>query len=72
MDSPRWPDWRRLLVLYWITSLVEGIGVAQIYAFMPTRLSEVGMSDADIGHVLGLLFSSRCGASGRTSTAARR
>jgi len=51
------PDWRRLLVLYWITSVVEGIGVAQIYAFMPKRLAEVGMSDADIGHVLGLLFS---------------
>jgi MFS family permease len=57
MDSPSRPDWRRLLVLYWITSVVEGIGVAQIYAFMSTRLSEVGMSDADIGHVLGLLFS---------------
>ena len=50
-------DWRRLLILYWITSVVEGIGVAQIYAFMPTRLAEVGMSDADIGRVLGLLFS---------------
>jgi MFS family permease len=50
------PEWRRLLVLYWITSVVEGIGVAQIYAFMPKRLAEVGMSDADIGHVLGLLF----------------
>lgn len=57
MDSPSRPDWRRLLVLYWITSVVEGIGVSQIYAFLPTRLAEVGMSKADIGHVLGLLFS---------------
>ena len=57
MGSTSRHDWRRLLVLYWITSVVEGIGVAQIYAFMPTRLAEVGMSDADIGRVLGLLFS---------------
>ena len=48
------PDWRSLLALYWVTSFVEGLGVAQIYAFLPNRLSEVGVRDADIGHLVGV------------------
>ena len=48
-------DWRTLLSLYWITSFVEGAGVAQVYAFLPNRLAEVGMSTADIQHFVGLL-----------------
>ncbi|MGA3056761.1 MAG: MFS transporter [Candidatus Limnocylindrales bacterium] len=48
------PDWRSLLALYWITSFVEGLGVSQIYAFLPNRLSEVGVSSADVGHLVGL------------------
>ena len=42
------PDWRLLLALYWITSFVEGYGVAQVYAFLPNRLQEVGMAKPDI------------------------
>ncbi len=49
------PDWRPLLAVYWLTSFVEGLGVAQIYAFMPNRLLEVGVAAADIPRLVGLL-----------------
>jgi DHA1 family multidrug resistance protein-like MFS transporter len=55
MGRPGQPDWRLLLSLFWITSFVEGYGVAQVYAFLPNRLQEVGMSDADIARFVGLL-----------------
>ncbi len=48
-------DWRLLLTLYWITSFVEGFGVAQVYAFLPNRLQEVGMSTPDIDRFVGVL-----------------
>jgi MFS family permease len=49
------PDWRPLLAIYWVTSFVEGLGVNQIYAFMPNRLREVGVAAADIPHFVGIL-----------------
>jgi MFS family permease len=51
------PDWRSLLALYWVTSFVEGLGVSQIYAFLPNRLVEVGVPSPDVGHLVGLLGS---------------
>ena len=51
------PDWHLLLGLYWITSFIEGFGVAQVYAFLPNRLQEVGMSTPDIERFVGLLGS---------------
>ncbi|HEX9044601.1 MAG TPA: hypothetical protein VF802_06205, partial [Candidatus Limnocylindrales bacterium] len=50
IHRPPAEDWRRLLVLYWITSLVEALGVSQIYAFLPIRLAEMGMPQPDIPH----------------------
>jgi MFS family permease len=50
-------DWHSLLALYWITSFVEGLGVSQIFAFLPNRLTEVGVPSADVGHLVGLLGS---------------
>ena len=50
-------DWHSLLALYWITSFVEGLGVAQIYAFLPNRLTEVGVPSADVGQLVGVLGS---------------
>src|ERR1700690_3098780 len=41
MRRPGQQDWRLLLAMYWITSFVEGFGVAQVYAFLPNRLAEV-------------------------------
>ena len=57
MSLPAAPYWRRLLVLYWITSFVEGLGVAQIYAFLPNRLLEVGVAAPDVPHFVGWLGS---------------
>ena len=55
MRRPGQSDWRLLLTLFWITSFVEGYGVAQVYAFLPDRLQEVGMSTPDIERFVGIL-----------------
>lgn len=55
MHSRPAPDWRSLLALYWVTSFVEGLGVSQIYAFLPNRLTEVGLNSAEVGHFVGVL-----------------
>ena len=55
-DRPA-PDWRPILAMYWLTSFVEGLGVNQIYAFLPNRLREVGLAAADVPHFVGLLGS---------------
>jgi MFS family permease len=47
-------DWRRLLAVFWVTSLVEGLGVAQIFAFMPTYLGTMGLPEADRLHFVGV------------------
>jgi MFS family permease len=39
-------DWRLLLAVFFVTSLVEGLGVSQIYAFMPSYLSQMGVPEA--------------------------
>jgi len=57
MHSRQPQGWRPLLAVYWFASFVEGLGVSQIYAFMPNRLAEVGVPAADIGHYVGLLGS---------------
>jgi MFS family permease len=49
------PDWRPLLAVYWITSFVEGLGVSQIFAFLPNRLTEVGLPLAEVPHFVGVL-----------------
>ncbi|MGD0248423.1 MAG: MFS transporter [Candidatus Limnocylindrales bacterium] len=51
------PDWRSVLALYWIASFIEGLGVAQIYAFLPNRLTEVGVAAPDVGPLVGILGS---------------
>jgi len=43
--------------MYWLTSFIEGLGVNQIYAFLPNRLREVGLAAADVPHFVGLLGS---------------
>ena len=39
-------DWRILLAVFWVTSMVEGLGVSQIFALLPTYLREMGVPDA--------------------------
>jgi DHA1 family multidrug resistance protein-like MFS transporter len=40
-------DWRRVLVVFWITQLVESLGVSQVYALLPAYLRELGVPEAD-------------------------
>jgi len=53
-------DWRILVAVFWITSLIEGAGVSQIFALLPTYLREMGVPEADrlpfIGIFGALLF----------------
>jgi MFS family permease len=47
-------DWRLLLAVFCITSMVESLGVSQIFAFAPAYLSQMGVADADRLHFIGL------------------
>lgn len=53
-------DWRVLVVVFWITSLVEGIGVSQIFAFLPAYLRDMGVPEDDrlafVGLFTALIF----------------
>jgi MFS family permease len=55
VNPPKPQGWRSLLVVYWLASYIEGLGVSQNYAFLPNRLSEVGVPPDQIGHLVGLL-----------------
>lgn len=57
MSSRPAQDWRVLLAVYGITSTIEAIGVSQIFAFLPIRLREVGLPEADIPAFTGLFTS---------------
>ncbi|HEX5465670.1 MAG TPA: MFS transporter [Candidatus Limnocylindrales bacterium] len=41
------PGWPWLLFAYWITSVVEGLGVSQVFAFLPAYLQSMGLSKED-------------------------
>jgi DHA1 family multidrug resistance protein-like MFS transporter len=47
-------DWRVLLVIFCITSAVEGLGVNQIFAFAPAYLTAMGVADADRLRFIGI------------------
>ena len=47
-------DWRALVVVFWITSMVEGIGVSQIFALLPAYLSSMGVPEDDRLAFVGL------------------
>jgi len=51
------PDWRRILAVYWITTLVEGAGVAQVFALLPQLLSSMGITGSDRLGFVGLFGS---------------
>jgi hypothetical protein len=44
-------DWRVIVAIFWITSMVEGLGVSQVFAFLPSYLRGVARADRrrDIG-----------------------
>lgn len=50
-------DWRVLLAIFWLTSMVEGLGVSQIFALLPAYLSEMGVAETDRLGFVGLFGS---------------
>ncbi|MCU0483056.1 MAG: hypothetical protein MUC54_02095, partial [Chloroflexi bacterium] len=50
-------DWRSLLLVYGITSTIEALGVSQIFAFLPLRLSEVGLPADQVATFTGVFTS---------------
>ena len=53
-------SWIPLVAVFWVTSMVEGLGVSQVFALLPSQLSTLGVPDADrlsfIGLFSALLF----------------
>jgi len=47
-------DWRVLVAIFWATSMVEGIGVSQIFAELPTYLRQMGVDQTDRLAFIGL------------------
>jgi MFS family permease len=50
-------DWWIVVTIFWITSLVEGLGVSQVFAFLPSYLREMGVAEADRLPFVGLFGS---------------
>jgi DHA1 family multidrug resistance protein-like MFS transporter len=51
------PDWRRIVAVFWITSMVEGLGVSQVFALLPQQLSTMGVTGSDRLAFVGLFGS---------------
>ncbi|HYH93332.1 MAG TPA: MFS transporter [Candidatus Saccharimonadales bacterium] len=47
-------DWRILVVVFWVTSMVEGLGISQIFALIPTSLRQMGVPEDDRLAFVGL------------------
>ncbi len=57
-EPPRPPQgWRSLLVVYGLVSTIEALGISQVFAFLPLRLREVGLPEAQIATFTGLFSS---------------
>ena len=50
-------DWRLLLLVFFLTSMVEGIGVSQVFAFLPEYLKQMGVTGEDRLRFVGLFSS---------------
>ncbi|MCC7018120.1 MAG: MFS transporter [Ardenticatenales bacterium] len=47
-------DWRVLLGVYWITSFIEAATFSQVLAFLPSYLTQMGVSEAERLRFVGL------------------
>ncbi len=47
-------DWRQIVLVFWLTSMVEGLGVSQVFSFLAPYLRIVGVPDADRAPFVGL------------------
>ena len=43
--------------MFWVTQLVESLGMSQVFALMPAHLHELGVADADRVAFVGLFNS---------------
>ena len=50
-------DWRILLVVFWVTSMVESLGISQIFALIPTYLRQMGVPEDERLAIVGLFSS---------------
>jgi MFS family permease len=50
-------SWRALLVAFSIVSMVEGIGVSQVFALLPSQLTAMGVPDSERLSFVGLFSS---------------
>jgi MFS transporter, DHA1 family, multidrug resistance protein len=50
-------DWRVLVAIFWTVQLVEGAGVSQIFALLPSYLRELGVAEGDRLPFVGLFSS---------------
>jgi DHA1 family multidrug resistance protein-like MFS transporter len=56
-ERPPRSDWRFLLVIFWITSLVETAGMGQVFAFLPTYVGQMGVTGNDRLTFVGIFSS---------------
>lgn len=53
-------DWRIPVTAFWVTSMVEGLGVSQIFALLPVYLRDMGVAETDrlafVGLFTALIF----------------
>ncbi|MFN8630641.1 MAG: MFS transporter, partial [Chloroflexota bacterium] len=58
-SSPRtaMAGWQRLVAVYWVTQLVESMGMSQVFALLPAHLRELGVPEADRVAFVGLFSS---------------
>ncbi|MEA2520284.1 MAG: transporter, family, multidrug resistance protein [Chloroflexota bacterium] len=47
-------DWKRVVIVFWVTSMIEGLGVSQVFSFLAPYLRIVGVPDADRAPFVGL------------------
>ena len=47
-------DWRLIVAVFWVTSMIESLGVSQIFALVPSYLREMGVPEADRLPFVGL------------------
>ena len=55
--GPPADDWKVIVAIFWVTSMVEGLGVSQIFAFVPLYLREMGVAEPDRLRFVGIFGS---------------
>jgi len=65
-------DWRILVAVFWVTSMVEGLGVSQIFALLPTYLREMGVPDSERPAFIGIFSAAQQPGSAPRHLPARR